>query len=133
VRGIAAVLLVYLPHLAEEALTGMHDDPIIVAAGAFLARSSALAGLTERHAVYLTFQAMLALLLVAVLLVELGGTWRALVLAAFGLSLMGEAHHLVRFLVTHHASSGLVTSLPMPFLGLWILTHLPFAPSPRKT
>jgi hypothetical protein len=61
---MAAVLLVYLPHLAEEALTGMH--------------------------------------------------------------------HLVRFLVTHHASSALVTSLPMPFLGLWILTHAPSS-SPRKT
>jgi hypothetical protein len=127
---LAATAAVYLPHLAEEALTGMHDDAIIVWVAGVLDRSDVLASLTPRHAVYLTFQLTLALLLVATWLTSLGGRWRDLVLFALGLSLLGESHHVVRWLVTHHASSGLVTSLPMPLLGVLILRRVTSSPSP---
>ena len=49
-RALAVASAFYLPHLLEEALTGMHDDALIVAAFA------PLANLEPRHAAYLVFQ-----------------------------------------------------------------------------
>ncbi len=128
----ALALAVYLPHIAEEALTGMHDDPGIVLA------LSPLAGLSPRHAVYLTFQVMMLVTLVTALLVSRGGKPRLLVLAVLGVSLLGEAHHLVHALFTLQYNSGLVTSLPMPVVGVILLrrvlrewaTPSPALPSP---
>ena len=70
-RGLIELLALataaYVPHLIEEALTGMHDDPLVVAALAGLAQ------LSTRHAAYLVFQAMFVLVLASTLAFALGG------------------------------------------------------------
>ncbi len=114
-RLLAVGALLYAPHLAEEALTRMHDDPIIVAALA------PLLTLEPRHAVYLMFQAMLLVTLGTTLLFARGGRARLLVLGALGLGLVAESHHVIRALVTLRYDSGLVTSLPMPLFGAIVL------------
>jgi len=114
-RMLGASLLVYLPHLVEEALTRMYDDPLMVFA------LGPLATLSPRQAGYLVFQAMLLVTVATAYLVSLGGRWRTGVLLVLGLALVGEAHHLVRAAVTLHYNSGLATALPMPIVGYFIL------------
>jgi hypothetical protein len=111
--GLATI--VYLPHLAEEALTKMHDDPLIVSALAPLSQ------LSPRHAAYLVFQTMLALTLMTTFAFGKGGKWRLVVMAVIAVSLLAEGHHLVRAAMTLRYNSGLVTSLPMPALGAYLL------------
>jgi hypothetical protein len=108
----------YVPHLLEEALTGMHDDAPIVTAYAWLA------SLGPRHAAYLVFQATFAVALSAVALVARGGRARAAVLAALGVALLGEGHHVVRALITTSYNPGLVTGLAMPCVGVFLLQSL---------
>ena len=110
-RWLLLVLAAYAPHLVEEALTGMSDDPLIVAAYA------PFAGLSARHAAYLVFQLMLALSLGVALLTSLGGRAHVVLLAGLALALLAESHHVLRALVTHTYNSGLVTSLWMPIVG----------------
>jgi hypothetical protein len=110
-RWLGIAVAVYLPHLLEEALMGMHDDPLIVAAFAPLSQLSA------RHATYLCFQIMLAVLLAVAYLVGRGGFGRTLVLSGIALALLGESHHLVRALWTLHYNPGLFTAAPMPVVG----------------
>ncbi len=112
---IAWAFAAYLPHLLEEALTGMHEDPVVAPA------LSLLLELPPRHAVYLTFQLMMVLLLAAIVAYSRGGRPRLLVLGAIGVALLGEAHHVVRAVATLSPNSGLVTSLPMPFVGSLLL------------
>lgn len=120
-RLLGVVAAVYMPHLTEEALTKMYDDPIIVALLAPFAE------LAPRHAAYLMFQAMLAVTLGAAFAFGLGGKPRIAVVAAFGVALLAEAHHLVRACVALHYNSGLLTSLPMPILGLYVLRRVTLA------
>jgi Protein of unknown function with HXXEE motif len=117
-RELLLVTLVYTPHLLEEALTAMHDDPLIVAAYAPLSHLSA------RHASYLVFQVMLAMSLGIAVLVTLGHRGRAVVLATLAFSLLCESHHAVRALVSLTYNPGLVTSLPMPFVGAYVARQL---------
>ena len=112
---LALALACYVPHITEEALTGMHDDPGIVLALA------PLASLSPRHAAYLTFQVMMLLLLATTLAFARGGKARLFVVGVLGASLVGEGHHLVHALFTLSYNSGLVTSLPMPLAGAFIL------------
>ena len=117
-RLLALAIALYLPHLTEEALTGMHDDPIVAAA---------LAPLTElspRHAAYLVFQAMIVVTLATALAFGKGGRWRLLVMFVVGTSLLAEVHHLIRVTFTLHYNPGLLTALPMPVLGAYVLYHI---------
>jgi hypothetical protein len=111
-RSLLLILAVYAPHLLEEALTGMYDDPIIVAAYA------PLASLSARHAAYLVFQLMLVLALGMTLLATLGHRARSVLLGALAAALLGESHHILRALVTHAYNSGLVTATPMLVVGV---------------
>ncbi len=113
-RWLLLVLAVYVPHLVEEALTGMYDDAIIIAA------FTPIASLSARHAAYVVFQSMLALSLGIALLTSLGGRAHVVLLAGLALSLLAESHHAVRALVTHTYNSGLVTSLWMPVVGAFL-------------
>jgi hypothetical protein len=117
-RLLGLALALYLPHLLDEALTGMHDDPLIVAAYAPLTH------LGPRHAAYLVFQVTLALGLGATFLFACGGRARLAVMGVLGLALLAEAHHAVRALGTLSYDSGLVTSLPLPFLGALVVHHV---------
>ena len=115
---MAAVLVLYLPHLADEALTGMCDDPVIVTALGPLGR------LSPRHATYLVFQLTFALALVVGFVTTLGERARLLVVGGIGLALVCEGHHVARALVSLHTNSGLLTSLPMPILGVLVLRNV---------
>ncbi len=117
-RWLLLVVAVYVPHLFEEAITRMYDDPVIVAAYALLA------GLSPRHAAYLVFQLTLVLALAMALLVSMRGRSGRVVLAGLALALVGESHHLVRAIVTHAYNPGLVTALPMLLVGLLLGQHL---------
>jgi hypothetical protein len=114
-RLLQLTLGLYAPHLVEEYLTRMYDDPIIVAA------FSPLSQLAPRQATYLVFQVMLALMLGMTILFNLGGRWRSAVMVGLAVALLSESHHLIRWLVTREYNSGLLTSLPMPVLGAVIL------------
>jgi hypothetical protein len=115
---IAVVLGFYVLHLVEESLTGMSNDPLIVAAYALLAH------LGGRHAAYLVFQITWALGLVMTLVYASGWRGRRLVIGVFALGLLAEAHHAMRALVQPPASPGLLTSLPLPILGALIARNL---------
>jgi hypothetical protein len=117
-RYLPAALLVYVPHLVEEHVTRMCDDPLIVAA------FRPLEDLPARRSSYLVFQAMLLAALTMTWLFSLGGRWRAVVMGALGLALLAEAHHLIRAATTFHYNSGLATALPMPIVGALILRAL---------
>ena len=117
-RWLALVLAVYVPHVLEEALTGMHDDPLIVAALA------PLESLTARHSAYLVFQIMLLASLGLTLLFSLGDRARRLVLLGLGVALAMESHHALRALFTHAYNPGLLTSLPMPVVGFLVMRRL---------
>ena len=110
-RWFALCLAVYVPHVLEEALTGMCDDPIIAAA------YRPLAQLSPRHASYLVFQVMLLLLLVALLIVSLGERGQRVVLGALAVALLCESHHLLRAALSLRYNPGLFTALPMPAVG----------------
>jgi hypothetical protein len=110
----------YLPHLLEEAITGMHDDTLIVAA------YDLVAPLGPRHAAYLVFQVTFALGLVMTVLLDRGVRGRVLVLGGLGIALLAETHHVVRAIVMHAYNSGLVTALPLPWIGLRLLRQASF-------
>jgi hypothetical protein len=125
-RMMKFCLALYAPHLLEEALTRMVDDPIIVLAfGAF-------AHLSSRQAAYLVFQIMLVVSLAMTYLFSLGGRWRSAVMILLAVALLGESHHILRWLVSHQYNSGLVSSLPMPVLGALILRAI-FRDAPAPT
>ncbi|HEY1957280.1 MAG TPA: hypothetical protein VGH28_16790 [Polyangiaceae bacterium] len=113
---VTIAVIADLAHLVEEALTGMHDDPLIASAWA------RLAPLGARHAAYLVFQITFALGIVACALVALGA--RRVVLFAFGLVLLGESHHILRAIYTHSWSSGLATSFALPLLGALLMKEI---------
>lgn len=120
-RLLALTLVLFVPHLVEEALTQMHDDPMMAAALAPFAE------LTSRHAAYLVFQLMLVLTLGVTLLFSLDGKARLLVMAALGVALVAEGHHLVRALFSLHYQSGLLTAFPMPLFGGYLLRRVVLA------
>ena len=75
-RWLGLCLAVYAPHLLEEALTRMYDDPLIVYA------FEPLSHLSTRHSTYLVFQMMLAVALGMTFLFSLGDgpvspSWRS--------------------------------------------------------
>ena len=117
-RLLALALVLYVPHLAEEALTHMHDDPLIVAA------FTPFAQLSARHSAYLVFQVMLVLTLSTTLLFSLGGRAQVLVLGVVAVALVAGGHHLVRAGLSVAANSGLLTSLPMPVVGAYLLRRV---------
>jgi hypothetical protein len=121
-RGLIELLglatAAYVPHLVEEALTGMHDDPLVVAALAGLAQ------LSTRHASYLVFQGMFVVVLASTLAFALGGRARLGVMSLLGVALVAEGHHVVRAGLTLRYDSGLLTSLPMPLLGAHVLKRV---------
>jgi hypothetical protein len=114
-RSLVLILAVYAPHLLEEAVTRMYDDPLIVAAFGPLSR------LSPRHSTYLTFQIMLALSLGMTLLFSLDGWPRRIVLAGLAVALLCESHHLIRAVWTLNYNPGLATALPMPIVGAVVL------------
>ncbi len=115
---LGVCLAVYLPHLAEEAVTGMADDPVVAAAFA------PLAGLPARRGAYLVFQGTLALALVLAWLVAREGTGRTLAMSALAVALVAESHHLGRALWSRAYVPGLWTSLPMPGVGVLLARAL---------
>jgi hypothetical protein len=117
-RRLLAALVVYAPHLVEEQLTRIDDEPWMARALRPFAASS------PTHAAYSVFQVMLVVGLAMTLAFSLGGPARRLVMLILGLSLVGESHHAIRFFASHHYNSGLVTSLPMPLVGALILVAL---------
>jgi hypothetical protein len=117
-RLLGIAIAFYIPHLLDEALTRMHDDRLIVAAYAMLAPLGA------RPAAYLAFQLTFALGLAMTWLFARGGVARRIVMAALAVALLAESHHIVRALFTFTFNSGLVTSLPLPWIGLLIVRHL---------
>jgi hypothetical protein len=117
-RLLGLALLLYIPHLAEEAFLGMHDDPIIRAA------LEPILTLSPRHAVYLMFQLMLLVTLVSTLLFASGVRGQTLVMSVLGIALLAESHHLIRACLTLHYNPGLLTSLPMPLFGIRVLRTL---------
>jgi hypothetical protein len=113
-----ATICVYAPHLLEEHLTHMADDPLIVFAVSAFQNGSA------RDAGYLVFQIMMMVSLTMTLLFSLGGAPRNIVMGALAFSLLAESHHLIRFLISPHYNSGLLTALPMPVVGILIFRSL---------
>lgn len=115
IRWLGLTFVVYLPHLVEEHFTKMYDDPILVSLFLPFASQSA------RQSAYLVFQAMLAVALAMTFLFSLGGRAREAVMVGLALALVAESHHVARWVVSHSYNSGLVTSFPMPVLGLLVL------------
>jgi uncharacterized protein with HXXEE motif len=105
----------YVPHLLEEAFTKMYDDPLIV----FALRP--LSGFSPGHAAYLVFQLMMAASLAMTYLYGLGGRFRDAVMVVLSVALLCESHHVLRSLASHQYNPGLLTSLPMPVLGAFIM------------
>lgn len=116
VRWLGLALLVYAPHLLEEHLEGMHDDPMIV-----WAFDALMGDLSARAASYATFQAMMLAGLTTTWLFARGGPTQRAVLMGIALGLLAEAHHAVRALASFELNAGLLTSLPMPILGAVML------------
>jgi len=125
-RLFLAVICVYAPHLLEEYFTQMWTDPMIAFA------LTPLANWSPQHAAYFVFQIMLALLLVTTLLFSLGKNSRNAVMLVFAVALLAESHHAVRFLISHHYNSGLVTSLPMPIVGALVAFAI-FRPQEKRS
>jgi hypothetical protein len=117
-RLLVASLCVYAPHLVEEHLTRIDDEP-------WMARAlGVFAGASPEHAAYVVFQVMLVVALAMTVAWSLGGRARRAVMFALGVALLAEAHHLVRFLASLRYNSGLLTALPMPLVGAAILSSL---------
>jgi hypothetical protein len=123
-RRLLLALVVYAPHLLEEHLTGMWNDPLIVRAFA------PLAALPARQAAYLLFQIMLGMSLLMTYAFSCGRAGRRIVLGAIAVALLCESHHVIRAVATHSYNSGLVSAWPMPALGAWILWKLRSVPEP---
>ncbi|HVY45384.1 MAG TPA: HXXEE domain-containing protein [Minicystis sp.] len=117
-RPLAAILAVYAPHLIEEHVARVDDEPWMATALRPFAASS------PEHAAYLVFQVMLAVGLAALLAWSVGGRPRRAVVALLGLALVAEAHHLIRFVATGRYNAGLFTALPMPAIGALVLATL---------
>jgi hypothetical protein len=117
-RLLFAAICVYAPHLLEEYLTRMWDDPLLAPA------LHLFAGWSVDHAVYCMFQVMFALLCITVLAFSYAGRPRNLVMTAFAVALLAESHHAIRFLISHQYNSGLVTSFAMPIVGALIFRKL---------
>jgi Protein of unknown function with HXXEE motif len=115
IRWLGLAFVAYLPHLVEEHFTKMYDDPILVSL--FLP----LASLPARQSAYLVFQAMLTVALAMTYLFSLGGRAQEAVMVGLAVGLVAESHHVVRWMLSHSYNSGLLTSFPMPVLGLLIL------------
>ena len=125
---LAIAFALYVPHIADEALTGMYDDPMMVRALAPFAE------LSPRHAAYLTFQLMMLLAFAMTLAFARPGKPRLAVLGLVAATLVGEAHHVIRAVATLQTNSGLFTSLPMPLFGVYLLTRVRAAlRDPRRT
>jgi hypothetical protein len=114
-RLMQLCLGLYLPHLLEEGFTRMYDDPLIV----FALRP--LSSFSPRQAAYLVFQLMLGTSLAMTYLYGLGGRSRDAVMVVLSLTLLCESHHVLRWLASQQYNPGLLTSLPMPVLGAFIL------------
>ena len=114
-RWLGLCLVLYAPHLVEEAFTRMYDDRLIVTA------FEPFAQLSARHATYLVFQIMMAVALGMTFFFSLGGRPRQSVMAVLAFALICESHHVVRALFTLQYDSGLVTSLPMPVVGALLM------------
>ncbi len=125
-RWLLLGILAYAPHLLEEHLTGMWNDPLIVLAFA------PLEDLPARQAAYLIFQVMLGLSLLMTYVFSQGDGGRRLILGGLALSLLCESHHVLRALATEAYNPGLLTVLPMPLLGAWILHQLFLRSEPAK-
>lgn len=117
-RLLGLVLLVYLPHLVEEGCTRMCDDALIVEA------FRPFSHLPAREAAYLFFQIMMGVALVMTYAFSRGGIWREAVMVILGLALLAESHHVIRALASHGYDSGLVTSLPMPLVGAYVIASV---------
>ena len=61
------------------------------------------------------------LALAMTVLFSLGGRGRDAVMITIAVALLSESHHVLRWLLSHEYNSGLLTSLPMPLLGAYIL------------
>ena len=79
---------------------------------------------SPRHASYATFQIMMMVSLTMTLLFSLGGNFQKVVMTVLAFSLLAESHHAIRFLISHHTNSGLVTSFAMPVVGILIFRKL---------
>jgi hypothetical protein len=117
-RLLFVVICVYAPHLLEEYFTQIWHDPFLAPA------LDTVANWSPQHAAYFVFQIMLVLLLVATLLFSLGKNSRHAVMLIFAVALLAESHHAIRFLISHHYNSGVVTSLPMPFVGAFVILQI---------
>lgn len=117
-RLLFAAICSYAPHLLEEHITRMADDPLIVFALSTLDHDS------PRHAAYAVFQIMTMASLTMTLAFSLGGAPQKIVMAVLALSLLAESHHLIRFLISPHYNSGLFTAFPMPIVGILIFRNL---------
>jgi hypothetical protein len=117
-RLLFAALSVYAPHLLEEHLTRIDDEPWMASALRIFNASS------PPHAAYLVFQIMLALALAMTLAFSLGGRPQRAVMGILGFSLLCESHHLLRFVGSHQYNSGLATAFPMPLVGALIVIAL---------
>jgi len=124
-RLMQLCLVVYAPHLLEEGFTRMYDDPIIV----FAFRP--LATFSPRQAAYVIFQLMTAVSLTMTYLYGLGGRWRDAVTVSLAVALLCESHHALRWLASHQYNPGLLSSLPMPVLGVYMLKAV-FDSPPRS-
>ncbi len=113
-RLFLSVICVYAPHLVEEYFTHIWDDPMLAPA------LGIVAGWSPQHALYCAFQITFALCCIATLAFSVAGRPRSVVMGVFAVALLAESHHAIRFLISHHYNSGLVTSLPMPFVGAFI-------------
>ena len=113
-RLFLLVICVYAPHLLEEHFTRIWEDPLMAAS------LLPCADWSPQHALYCSFQITFALLCTMTLAFSFDGRPRNVVMAAFAVALLAESHHAIRFLISHHYNSGLVTSLPMPLVGALI-------------
>jgi len=107
----SVALAAYAPHLLEEHVSGMADEPWIRLV------FEPLEQMPTPAAAYLVFQATFVLMLAMTALYALGGRARALVLFVLGLALLAESHHVVRALFTFEWNPGLLTAAPMPIVG----------------
>lgn len=104
--------------MVEEYVTRIWDDPFLAPA------LHVFSSWSTSHAVYFTFQIIFALLCTTGLAASYAGTPRKLVMAAFGVALLAESHHAIRFSISHQYNSGLVTSFAMPVVGVLIFKKI---------
>ena len=112
------MICVYAPHLVEENLTRIWEDPFLAPA------LHVVASWSPQHALYCAFKITFALFCIVTLAFSVDGLPRKIVVGAFAIALLAESHHATRFLISHHYNSGLVTSLPMPLVGVFVLFRI---------